>query len=205
MCSYGSSQDKNLSKVQDPVCCHNINSKCLNLKVPNLLSTHYPEWDKRGPSRGEVHGLCGLRGFSFADAPWTVVLQLGFRTQQQCCFGRRAIPFHHIWKARSGAAFKIKLMALACCSIQLVNIYRGFCKASRGQTSTEGRPQHKCTCWYAADTTVVWLWPRSPTLVSFPWARLTLYGFTSFSNEVCRSLYTGEVKNQVLYWPLQGP
>jgi len=36
-------QDKTLSKLQDPMCCQNINSNCLNLKVPNLLSTHYLE------------------------------------------------------------------------------------------------------------------------------------------------------------------
>lgn len=73
MCWCSSYQDKNLSKVQDPVCCQNINSNCLNLQVPNLLSTHYLEWDLWGLSRVEVHGLCSscccLRGFGLDDAP----------------------------------------------------------------------------------------------------------------------------------------
>lgn len=51
-------QDKNLSKLQDPMCCQNINSNFLNLRVPNLLSTHYLAWDLWGPSGGKVQGLC---------------------------------------------------------------------------------------------------------------------------------------------------
>lgn len=82
-----------------------------------------------------------------------MVLTWDLEARALLLFGSRAFPFHRIWKAQSVAAFKIKLKALACCCIQLLNIYSWLCGTCGGPA--EGRAQHP--------------WPRSHRAV-FPWS-----------------------------------
>lgn len=83
-------QDKSLSKLQDPMCCRNINSNCWNLQVPNLLSTRYPAWDLGGPSRGKAQDLCSALAalWERVSLGWCSLdrgLNSGFRSQKRCC------------------------------------------------------------------------------------------------------------------------
>lgn len=64
---------KTSANSQDPMRCQNIKSNCLNLKVPNLLSTHYLE-SCEGPAEGKCKACALLsllfeRGFNLDDTP----------------------------------------------------------------------------------------------------------------------------------------